>query len=252
MTASFPGGASVASIADHYDTHLAEHYSWLFGGLPERTQENEALFRELGLEPRGSKRALDVGAGTGFQSIPLAKLGFAVIAVDLSKSLLTELTANASGLPITPICDDILHYLPSAEPGLEVVVCMGDTLTHLAGFGDVQRLFRETHRLLAPGGAFVLAFRDLTRELVGPARFIPVRADAGTVFTCFLEYEGDHVTVYDVIHRKNFDRWEMKVSAYKKLRIASDWAEKRLRETGFEIERSEERRGMRMLVLRKR
>jgi SAM-dependent methyltransferase len=128
---------------------------------------------------------------------------------------------------------------------------MGDTLTHLPSFGDVQRLFRETHRLLAPGGALVLAFRDFTRELVGPARFIPVRADASTVFTCFLEYEGDHVTVYDVIHRRSFDRWEMKVSAYKKLRIAPDWAEKRLRETGFTIERSEDRRGMRTILVRR-
>lgn len=239
------------SIAEHYDTHLAEHYSWLFGGLPERVSENKALFVELGIAPSASKRALDVGAGTGFQTLPLAELGFEITAVDLSKSLLAELAANAKGLPIRTVCDDILHFVASAEGNLELVVCMGDTLTHLSSFGDVQRLFRETFRLLAPGGRFIVAFRDFTRELVGPARFIPVRADASTVFTCFLEYEGDHVRVYDVIHRRSFDGWEMKVSDYKKLRIAPDWAEKRLRETGFEVERSEDRRGMRTIVVRK-
>lgn len=246
--------SGIASIAEHYDTHLAEHYSWLYGGLPERAGENEALFRELGIAPLepGVSRALDVGAGTGFQSIPLARLGFVVTAVDLSKPLLAELAESAKGLAITTVCDDMLHYLPNAEPGLELVVCMGDTLTHLSGFGDVQRLFREAHRLLAPHGAFVVAFRDLTRELEGTSRFIPVRADAGTVFTCFLEYDGDHVTVYDVIHRKTFDRWEMKVSAYKKLRIGADWAQKRLRETGFDLERSEERHGMQTMLFRKR
>lgn len=238
-------------IAEHYDTHLAEHYSWLFGGLPERVSENKALFTELGIAPAASKRALDVGAGTGFQTLPLAELGFAITAVDLSKSLLAELATNAKGLPVRTVCDDILHYVAGAEGNLELVVCMGDTLTHLTSFGDVQRLFRETFRLLAPGGTFIVAFRDFTRELVGAARFIPVRADASTVFTCFLEYEGDHVRVYDVIHRRSFDAWEMKVSDYKKLRIAPDWAEKRLRETGFEIQRSEDRRGMRTIVARK-
>lgn len=238
-------------IAEHYDTHLAEHYSWLFGGLPERVSENKALFHELGILPTASKRALDVGAGTGFQTLPLAELGFEITAVDLSKSLLAELAAHAKDLPIRIVCDDILRYVASADGNLELAVCMGDTLTHLTSFGDVQRLFREIFRLLGPGGRFVIAFRDFTRELTGAARFIPVRADASTVFTCFLEYEGDHVRVYDVIHRRSEGAWEMKVSSYKKLRIAPDWAEKRLRETGFEIQRSEHHRGMCTIVARK-
>ncbi|CAN5284955.1 class I SAM-dependent methyltransferase [soil metagenome] len=245
------GGDRLASIAEHYDTHLAEHYSWLFGGLPQRIEENLALFGELGIAPVLSKRALDFGAGTGFQSVPLARLGFSVTAIDLSRSLLAELEANAKGLPVRAVCDDVLHFVASAEGDVELAVCMGDTLTHLSTFGDVQRLFRETFRLVAPGGRFVLAFRDFTSELVGKARFIPVRADASTVFTCFLEYEGDHVRVYDVIHRRNFEAWEMKVSAYKKLRIAPDWAEKRLRETGFTVVRSEDRRGMRTILVQK-
>jgi len=63
-----------------------------------------------------------------------------------------------------------------------------------------------------------------------------VRADEQTVFSCFLEYEGDHVRVYDVIHsRRDDEGWDMRVSSYKKLRIAPDWLEKRARETGFAI-----------------
>jgi SAM-dependent methyltransferase len=242
----------MTSIADHYDTHLAEHYSWLFGGLPERTKENRAYFEKLGL--KGTGRALDIGCGSGFQSIPLAELGYRVTGVDLSKSLLGELRRNAGELPIETVCDDILHYIVSAKAAdFELCVCMGDTLTHLVSFGDVQRLLRDVQRVLAPGGRFVLAFRDFTNELVGNARFIPVRGDERTVFTCFLEYEGDHVRVYDVIHRRPDDAspWEMKVSAYKKLRIGPDWLQKRVVEAGFTVESSEVRQGMATLVLRK-
>jgi SAM-dependent methyltransferase len=226
----------MSSVEQHYDLHLAEHYSWLFGGLPERTRENRELFEKLGLRSTSKDKALDVGAGSGFQSIPLAQLGYAVMAVDLSAKLLEELARSRGDLPIETVRKDILELsplLPSAS--FQVAVCMGDTLTHLASFGDVQRLLREVHRVLGPGGTFVIAMRDYTKELRGEDRFIPVRADEHTVFSCFLEYEGDHVRVYDVIHSKNDKGWDMRVSSYKKLRIAPDWLEKRARETGFAI-----------------
>jgi SAM-dependent methyltransferase len=226
----------MTSVELHYDTHLAEHYSWLFGGLPERVRENRTLFESLGLGTKTKDKALDVGAGSGFQTIPLAQLGYAVTAVDLSAKLLSELKRSAGDLPIETIRKDILELIPQMPAGaFAVCVCMGDTLTHLPSFGDVQRLLREAHRILAPRGTFVIAIRDYTRELRGDERFIPVRADEGTVFSCFLEYEGDHVRVYDVIHSKSDKGWDMRVSSYKKLRIAPDWLEKRAKETGFEV-----------------
>jgi len=237
----------------HYDVHLAEHYSWLFGGLPERVAENRALFEELGLRSDTKARALDIGAGSGFQSIPLAQLGYAVTAVDLSAKLLGELTRNAGDLPVETIRKDILDCIVDMpSKSFAVCVCMGDTLTHLGSFGDVQRLMREVNRVLAPGGTFVVAIRDYTRELRGDARFIPVRADERTVFSCFLEYEGDHVRVYDVIHSRADLGWDMRVSSYKKLRIAPDWLEKRAGETGFEVVTNDTSHGMFTLVLRKR
>ena len=229
----------MSSVEQHYDQHLAEHYSWLFGGLPERARENRALFESLGLGSTNANqaRALDIGAGSGFQSIPLAQLGYAVTAVDLSAKLLEELARNRADLPIETVQKDILELSPQLPAGaFAVCVCMGDTLTHLGSFGDVQRLLREVRRMLASGGTFVIAIRDYTKELRGDARFIPVRADERTVFSCFLEYEADHVRVYDVIHSRRPDEgWDMRVSSYKKLRIAPDWLEKRARETGFTI-----------------
>ena len=225
-----------SSVEQHYDQHLAEHYSWLFGGLPERARENRELFEKLGLASTSKERALDIGAGSGFQSIPLAQLGYAVTAVDLSAKLLEELARNRGDLAVETVRKDILELAPSLPSNaFAAAVCMGDTLTHLGSFGDVQRLLREVHRVLGPGGTFVLAMRDYTKELRGEDRFIPVRADEHTVFSCFLEYEGDHVRVYDVIHSRSDKGWDMRVSSYKKLRIAPDWLEKRAREAGFAI-----------------
>ena len=82
---------------------------------------------------------------------------------------------------------------------------------------------------------FVVSIRDYTTELRGEERFVPVRADERTIFSCFLEYEGDHVRVYDVVQARTETGWDMRVSSYKKLRIAPEWLEKRLRESGFEV-----------------
>ncbi len=241
------------SIAEHYELHLAEHYSWLFGGLPGRVAENRALFERLGLHPAGGKKALDVGSGSGFQTLPLAQMGYEVTAVDLSKLLLEELASHAQGLAVTTVHDDILRWIETAPKDFELAVCMGDTLTHLVQFGDVQRLLREVHRVLVPGGRFVLAFRDYTHALQGADRFIPVRGDEHILFSCFLEYEGDHVRVYDILQQRDGDAgWTMKVSAYRKLRIARGWVEKRAAEVGFEVRSSGDEQGMVMLVLKKK
>ena len=239
-----------ASIAEYDDAHLAEHYSWLSGGLSERMLESERAFVARGIEPEGTRRALDLGAGRGYQSIPLARLGFDVVAVDPSPKLLAELARDANGLAITTKKDDILRYLTSAEPGFELCVCVGDALTHLASFGDVYRVFREMRRILAPGGKVVLAFHEMGETLGGVDRFVPVHADETTIFTCFLEYAGDHVRVHDLVHRKIDGGWEIKKRVYRKLRLDGDWTKKRLADLGFAVEAEDAAPGTVSLVAR--
>ena len=221
------------SVESHYDLHLAEHYSWLFGGLPERVTESRAWFE--GISVRGPGRALDVGAGSGFQSIPLAQLGFEVTAVDLSEKLLAELRANAVG---TTDHDAARRHPPlHRRDARQVVRRLRVHGRHAHAPRELRRrpaaAPRHPPREARPGGRFVVAIRDFTDELRGDARFVPVRADERTVFSCFLEYEGDHVRVYDVIHQRGDDGWDMRVSSYRKLRIDPDWLEKRLVDAGF-------------------
>ena len=66
---------------------------------------------------------------------------------------------------------------------------MGDTLTHLNTHQDIRQLLRRVYSALEIDGQVILTFRDLTSGLKGLDRIIPVRNDANTIFTCFLEYE---------------------------------------------------------------
>jgi 2-polyprenyl-3-methyl-5-hydroxy-6-metoxy-1,4-benzoquinol methylase len=238
----------MASVEEHYDHFLAPYYSWLSGGWALKLEENRRFFLDHHVRPIASKVAVDLGAGSGFQSIPLAKAGFDVIAVDLNRNLLEELQQNAKGLSVTTIQDDILNFSKHNMVKSEVIVCMGDVLLHLSCLEDVQILFKKAYESLVNNGRLILAFRDLSKELTGLDRFIPVRSDAKRIFTCFVEYEEEHVRVHDILYEKTDQQWQMKKSFFLKLRISPQWAKKLLKGIGFKIETAEIEKGVVVLI----
>ena len=181
---------------------------------------------------------MDLGAGCGFQSIPLARLGFAVTAIDLDRKLLDELTEHAEELEIDTIQGDLTTFDEYVTEKIELAVCMVDTLLHLPSKGAVSALVAKVHTSLQDGGKLIVTFRDLSKELAELDRFIPVRSDDDTIFTCFLEYEPETVKVHDLVYRRENSGWVLRKSFYRKLRIAEQWLIDRLRDTGFAVDAS--------------
>ena len=134
---------------------------------------------------------------------------------------------------------------------MEVIVCMGDTLTHLKSRRDVQHLLKRAFRFLELQGLLILSFRDLSTELADLDRVIPVRSDSNRIFTCFLEFERRHVKVHDIIYEKTNSQWKMRKSFFRKLRISPEWLKKILLEIGFNIETFKIHGGMVTVIARK-
>jgi SAM-dependent methyltransferase len=240
------------NVTAHYDALLAEHYSWMFGVAPQvLAAEQLELLSRLHLAP--GELAVDLGAGSGFQSMALADLGFKrVLALDTSAKLLRELQLNCGNRPVTAIEDDMLHILQHAAPGsADAVVCMGDTLTHLPHRELVPRLFSEVSGALRKRGRFVLTWRDLSSELQGVDRFIPVRNTPDTIMTCFLEYHPGTVVVHDLVHTREAGSWKLAKSCYPKLRLAVDEVRRELEQAGFDLYAVENVRGMSVLAAQK-
>ena len=233
----------MSNVSDHYRQLLSEHYVWMFGiSFEEKVAEQKALIEHVLADLRPPVQrgpAIDLGSGPGFQSIALAELGFSpVIAVDTSAELLAELRAASGSHPIETRVADI-NSLQSLDlpPGPAIAVCMGDTLTHLSSRADVDRLFGAVFERLAPQGAFVLTWRDLTVELHGTDRFLSIRSDDRKIMTCFLEYENSGaVLVHDLFHIRQPEGWVLHKSSYRKLRLSPEWVEAALRGTAFRIE----------------
>jgi SAM-dependent methyltransferase len=100
----------------------------------------------LPLLPRG--RALDVAAGMGRNSIPLARRGIRVVAADWSRNALNSLAlmARREELAIEPIVVDLERSLPFRPGSFDVVL----------NISFLERgLFASLKAMLRPGGVLL-------------------------------------------------------------------------------------------------
>ncbi len=238
----------------HYDSHLAAVYSWMAGGAEAAIERNRKFFEAHVGRAKAPARplAVDLGCGSGFQSIPLAELGYRVLAIDNCPALLAELSSRRGPLPIQSVDADLTKFRNYLNETAELIVCLGDTLTHLPSLEAVAALIRDMAAALAPGGRCLLGFRDyVSRELVGEQRFIPVRSDDNRILTCFLEYHPDHVLVHDLLHERSANGWTQCVSTYRKLRLDPAWVVGQILSAGFSLGRNFVEEGMTCLLAEK-
>jgi 2-polyprenyl-3-methyl-5-hydroxy-6-metoxy-1,4-benzoquinol methylase len=74
----------MATVADHYKTHLAPVYLWMAGGFDAAVSRGETEIEATLPNLSRGITAVDLGAGFGMHTIPLARRGCSVIAIDTS------------------------------------------------------------------------------------------------------------------------------------------------------------------------
>jgi SAM-dependent methyltransferase len=222
---------TTSDVQRHYSELLAERYTWMFGvSFAAKVADERNLLQSLGVT--GGALAYDLGCGPGFQSIALADLGFArVIAIDTCQALLDELNVQKGERNIATVIADIREPLSERA---DAIVCMGDTLTHLADPASVAKLCINAHKALRDGGVLVLTFRDLT--LPPKERFFLVRGDAACVMTCALDYEPATVVVNDLLHVHHDGQWTLRRGSYRKLRLDPERLADDLTRIGYKVE----------------
>jgi 2-polyprenyl-3-methyl-5-hydroxy-6-metoxy-1,4-benzoquinol methylase len=227
----------MATSEAHYESHLGPVYSWMLGDLGAAFARAAREIDDLPL-PAASGVAVDLGAGLGLHALGLAQRGFEVVAIDHCQVLLDELRSRGGSLPITIHNADLVEFRRVLAGQAQVIVCMGDTLTHLPALSAVDSLLSAVASALPRAGVFATTFRDYaTAPLQGERRFILVHADEGRILTCFLEYQEHQVIVHDLLHEKEHGRWRQAISSYPKLRLAPAWVMLKLSALGFSVRR---------------
>jgi 2-polyprenyl-3-methyl-5-hydroxy-6-metoxy-1,4-benzoquinol methylase len=237
------------AVNQHYARHLGPIYTWMVGDIDAAFARSDGELAGLSFPSKTGGTAVDLGAGFGLHAIPLARRGFSVVAIDSYEPLLQELSARAGSLPIRTVNTDLLGFRACINAPVDVIVCMGDTLTHLPDHSAVTTLFENVAASLDRGGLFVATFRDYeSAPLQGDARFILVRSDEEKMLTCFLEYGDTTVTVHDLLHRREGKSWRLSVGSYPKLRLAPQWVVEQLTSAGLSVLRDTLPGGMTRIV----
>ncbi|MFN8673612.1 MAG: class I SAM-dependent methyltransferase [Candidatus Sericytochromatia bacterium] len=208
------------NVKEHYNNHLGKFYSWMIGDFENKKNEFKNFLNENKIIPTDSKNALDLGCGNGIQSQALIECGFKVIAIDFDKNLLKELSdKNLNNIKI--INDDIKNFENYLFSKPELIICAGDTISHLENKKEIEVFLSNLAANLKEKGKIVLSFRDYSNKLEGNDRFIPVKSDENKILTCILDYELEKVRVTDLLYEKDINNnWVQKVSSYFKIRIS--------------------------------
>lgn len=144
----------VATVQDQYEHWAATKKPPLFG---ENADGKVLDMSARCLDPAASP-ALDLGAGTGRNTLPLARAGHPTHAVELTASFVTTIreAAVAEGLPVTALEGDVVRgELDLPAEHFALIVC-SEVTSHFRDATDLRALFERASRWLRPGGSFVV------------------------------------------------------------------------------------------------
>ena len=149
------------AIADHYDSFVAD--------TPLCRVDLDVL-RSLfpSVEPTGGQTVLDLGCGSGRATIPLAKIGYDVVAVDLSWPMLRVVLEKVAKLqpPISevealrgrvlPVQANLVELGCLASESADHAICLFSTFGMIQGRENRRDMLRSVARVVRPGGKFLL------------------------------------------------------------------------------------------------
>lgn len=131
---------------------------------------------------RTSGSILELACGSGRLTVPLARLGREVVALDSSPRMLELLAArveDAQEARIRPVLGDMSGFDLHRTFGLIVLATTSITLLDVAGR---RTLLAAVRRHLAPGGLFLVSVHTRSAaQDAGRVGLVPLRADAADV-----------------------------------------------------------------------
>lgn len=175
------------SMETFYDA-LASDYDEMTD-FDTRFGKEAEIFKDI-IERYSIQTALDAGAGTGFHSLILAKLGVKVTAVDISTEMIGQLKENAKRLqlPVDTVVTDFERLTESISTTFDAVFCLGNSLVHLLTDDALKKTLSNFSLLLKPEGVLIIQILNYDRIMKERNRVQNIKKKGNTTFIRFYDY----------------------------------------------------------------
>ena len=145
---------SLTSIADQYQNWVDTRTPPLFGKNPDSKMMD--ILASLGTP--SDLQVLDIGAGTGRNTLPPAKLGCKVVALELAPALVRQLKNDAlvEDMNVVAIEGDVLDpTLSLSSDTYNLIVCAEVVASHFRNVDQIRVLLQKVSESLCQGGLFL-------------------------------------------------------------------------------------------------
>lgn len=178
-----------------YD-ELSADYDSMIGfdsSLIKRTEALSSFIQPL------DRNAVDLGCGSGLDSIALAKLGLDVTGFDISESMVKTASANASRLGINA---EFLAYPVKKIPNsfkekFSFAVSLGNALANI-NEKELALSLKKIYSLLKPGGHALVQILNYNRILKEKNRIVGVTEKGAATYIRFYDFYGEN-TFFNIL-----------------------------------------------------
>lgn len=139
----------------------AEYYDQIWGSANRYRSEAESIDQIL--KEHGVHRVLDIGCGTGGHCLELAKLGYEVVGLDVSETMLTKAKHRFSGAGLKAefVLSDMIEAHTAIQKAkitllFDAVVGLGHSFAHLLDDKLLNDALTQISDVLKTNGIFVL------------------------------------------------------------------------------------------------
>jgi 2-polyprenyl-3-methyl-5-hydroxy-6-metoxy-1,4-benzoquinol methylase len=142
------------TVQDQYEHWAATKTPPLFGTHPDSKLVD--LAATLG-DP-AQVPILDIGAGTGRNSLPMARKGHATDALEITEAFCKTIgeAAETEGLPLRVVSGDVLAPTLELEHGRYALIVCAEVTSHFRGPANLRLLFERASAWLRPGGTLLV------------------------------------------------------------------------------------------------
>lgn len=158
----------------------------------EKSISNRLNFYDSFLD-KSKTDIVDLGCGTGIDSICLAKLGYNVTAFDISREMLNKAIDNANNYNVKINFRNVdLSEQTIINEKYDYVISMGNTLANIP-FEKITSLFINVKKILKPNGNFIFQIVNYNKILNDKKRILGITEDDTKIYIRFYDFFESHL-----------------------------------------------------------